>query len=62
MDPNRTLWDLMWAIYEGDSDTAVELTDALKSWIDKGGFLPTNVLQQAQLVHPDKLTFTIVKD
>ena len=62
MDPNRTLWDLMWAIYESDRDSVVELANALKSWVDKGGFLPTNVVQQAEHVHPDKLTFTIVKD
>lgn len=62
MDPNRTLWELVWAIYEGDSDTAVELTESLKEWINKGGFLPTNVTQQAQLVRPEKMTFTIEKD
>ncbi len=62
MDPNRTLWDLMWAIYEGDSDTAVELSDSLKKWIERGGFLPTNVMQDARRVHADKLTFTVVKD
>lgn len=61
MDPNRTLWDLMWAIYEGDAEEAIELTDALRAWISKGGLLPGNITQLPHCIHPDKPTFTIIK-
>lgn len=61
MDPNKCLFDLVQAIYEGDRDTAVELADALKDWLQKDGFCPTNVLSDAKHLHQSVPRFTIVK-
>ncbi len=50
MDPNKCLFDLVQAIYEGDRDTAVELADALKEWLSKGGFLPSNLIEDEPIL------------
>ena len=40
MDVNTTIGQLIAALLEGDRTDALELTEALASWLDKGGFIP----------------------
>lgn len=61
MDPNKCLFDLVQAIYEGDRDTAVELADALKGWLEKHGFCPTNVWRDPENLHQSIPRFTVAK-
>lgn len=62
MDPNKCLFDLVQAIYYDDRDTAVELADALKGWLENQGFSPTNVLSDSvYLPLGSSPRFTVVK-
>lgn len=40
MDPTETIYALLSAIAEGDSDYVREHADAIAEWIDRGGFVP----------------------
>lgn len=40
MDPKATLDALLNAFHENDRETALEMLDALRSWIARGGFCP----------------------
>ena len=40
MDPNAALRLLMEALEDKDREAAVEAMDALRQWINRGGFLP----------------------
>ena len=40
MDVTVTIRQLVAALLEGDRADALELTEALASWLDKGGFIP----------------------
>jgi hypothetical protein len=40
MDVTTTIRQLIAALLEGDRTDALELTEALDSWLDKGGFIP----------------------
>lgn len=40
MDVTVTIRQLIAALLEGDRADALELTEALASWLDKGGFIP----------------------
>lgn len=42
MDPNQTMKELIEAINNQESQKAIELADALRNWIDSGGFLPNS--------------------
>lgn len=43
MDPDATLKSLLEAIVEGDTDTIRELSEALSTWLDNGGFPPKTI-------------------
>ncbi len=40
MDPTATVKELRLAIRRGDSEEARDYANALKGWLDKGGFIP----------------------
>ena len=40
MDVTVTIRQLIAALLEGDRTDALELTEVLASWLDKGGFIP----------------------
>jgi hypothetical protein len=40
MDVTTTIRRLIAALLRGDRTDALELTEALDSWLDKGGFIP----------------------
>jgi len=44
MDPDKTLEELMDAMWKGDKEEAIERLDALSDWLKNGGFMPTNVV------------------
>lgn len=43
MDPQQTLNDLIGAMAEGDADRVRELSEALSTWIERGGFPPQTI-------------------
>ena len=49
MDPNATLYELLSSFHQAifmevyEREESLELLDALRNWIAKGGFPPTNV-------------------
>ena len=43
MDPDATLRDLLAALEESDLETVTELVQALRTWIEKGGFPPVTL-------------------
>ena len=40
MDINANIRELIIALLDGDRCDAIELAQALASWLDKGGFIP----------------------
>jgi hypothetical protein len=40
MDPNENYRQLLAALESGDSDSAADLADSLRHWLQRGGFLP----------------------
>jgi hypothetical protein len=40
MDPTETIYALLSAIASGDADYVREHSDALASWMERGGFVP----------------------
>ncbi|MCA8999490.1 MAG: hypothetical protein KDA80_21020 [Planctomycetaceae bacterium] len=43
MAPDATFRELLDAIADGNIDRTLELTDALSSWLKKGGFPPITI-------------------
>lgn len=43
MDPDATLKALIDAVVDGDEQQVSILADALKHWLDRGGFAPTTI-------------------
>ena len=46
MDPNAALKAFLDALAEGDRTAALEALDALRGWIEIGGFLPRDPRNQ----------------
>lgn len=40
MDPNAALDNLLFALADGDRDSAIDAADDLASWLSNGGFIP----------------------
>ena len=47
MDPKKTLETLIEAVAEEDWTTAASAAEALREWLDRGGFSPLQVPEEA---------------